>query len=89
MLTVVAVTDAAHRRDEAGLAGPMRERPRRELGAVVGVDHDFAGDVRVAVGDCHADRVRDQGGVLAVVDGPAHDAPGIASREKVSRTTQQ
>ena len=50
------------------------------LGAVVGVDHNFAGGVSVAVGDCDAECSGDQRCVLAVVDRPAHDA----SEERVA-----
>jgi hypothetical protein len=38
------------------------------------MDHDFAVGVWVAVGDGHAERVRDERGVLAVIDRPANDA---------------
>ena len=35
---VEAVTDRSHRRDEPGFLCPTRERPRRELRAVIRVD---------------------------------------------------
>jgi hypothetical protein len=38
------------------------------------MDHDFAVGVWVAVGDGHAECVRDERGVLAVIDRPANDA---------------
>lgn len=41
---------------------------------MIAMDHDFAVGVWVAVGDGHAERVRDERRVLAVIDRPANDA---------------
>ena len=49
----------------------LRPPVESALGAVVGVDHDSAGGVGVAVGDRNAERVGDQGGVVSDQGNPS------------------
>ena len=69
---VVAVSDGAHRWHQARVDGPLRERPRCKLRALVAVD-DRRSLHWLSLLDCHPQRIRHQcrGGVR--IDRPAHD----------------
>src|SRR4051812_24112781 len=69
---VITVADRSHRREQAGLARAVGERPGGELGAVIGMDHRAASGV--ALLDRHPERVRGQASGWVVADRPADDA---------------
>lgn len=74
ILTVVAIADRSHRRHQARPFSAVGEGPGGELHSMVGVnDHT---DLRVAVGDRHAQRVGDEGGGLTRIDRPADHTAG-------------
>ena len=68
------VADSAQRLDEPCGADLLAERPRCELGAVIGVDHRAW--ARAAAVERHGERGVDHGRCGAAVQGPAHDLAG-------------
>lgn len=71
---VVAVAHGSHRGQQARVNRPAGKGPRRQLRALVGVDHGPLGGATLP--DGHAERVGDQGGRRRGVDGPADDPSG-------------
>jgi hypothetical protein len=70
---VEAVTDRTHRGHQARVERTASERPGRELGALVGMDHGAVGSTLL---DGHAQGVRDERGGRRRIDRPADHPSG-------------